>query len=110
MRLGARARSVGLERLLHVEQEGPLLPVDLDELEGVLGDLLAVGDHEGAALLALEVGDRRQGQLAVQLVAAGRHSVLELGVVVAKDAAHAGQLLGRGGVHARECSRADRAR
>ena len=50
--------SAGLDGLLHVEDEGALFPLHLDELEGVLGDLLAVGDHEGAALLALEVGDR----------------------------------------------------
>ena len=73
-RLGER--SAGLYGLLHVEDEGALLPLHLDELEGVLGDLLAVGHHEGAALLALEVGPAGKGQLAVQLVPARGDALL----------------------------------
>ena len=92
----------GLDGLLHVEDEGALLPVHLDELESVLGHLLGVGDHKSAALHALEVGHAGKRGRAVQLVPTDGHALLQFGVVVAKDATNAGHLPGLGGVHAED--------
>ena len=98
LRIGQR--SARHYRFLDVEDERALLPFHPDQPQSLLGDLLAVGDHEGPDLFSLEMGYARQRRIAVELMPVKRRSLGQFGIVVAQHRPHARILLRLRGVHA----------
>ena len=85
--LGAQDGRAGLGRLARVEDERQHLPLHLDGGKGLLAHLLVHGHHDGAHLVALELGLVAQKRAAAELEV--RRTVLR----------HAGQLLVLVGEH-----------
>jgi hypothetical protein len=84
---------LGLDRGLDVEHRVERLVLDLDQLDGVLGDVTVVSDHDGQRLAGIARHLVRGGPVRHAAVDSGREGARHRrNVGAGQDADHAGQL------------------
>ena len=98
--LGNRQGGIWLEGLLRIQHEGALLPLRLDQREGLLGNRLAVGRNRRSNLLPLKARDARDHRLQRRLVSTQICRRRQLRIVVSEDGPHACQCLRPARIHA----------